>query len=277
MGALPYRGTFGSPRPIALSSVPLPPEPMPSHRGGRPLKSWRYVGAYGEELMLCAGRVRIGRLRQSFWAVWDRAAGRLYERTALGRAGVELATGSLAINDRDLRLHLRLEETTGSESVCESGEHYAWTRKQGGVRAAGTIVLSGAQRRFEARGVIDDTAAYYERHTSWRWSAGVGLARDGRSLAWNLVSGVNDPPSASERTVWIEGEPFEHPPVSFTENLLGVGGLRFAPEATRVRRENLLLIRSAYSQPFGTFSGELPGAGPLAEGYGVMEVHDAVW
>ncbi len=49
------------------------------------------------------------------------------------------------------------------------------------------------------------------------------------------------------------------------------------PEATRERQENLLLVRSAYRQPFGTFSGELPGPVPLAEGYGVMEFHDVRW
>ena len=82
---------------------------------------------------------------------------------------------------------------------------------------------------------------------------------------------------ASERTVWIAGEPREVPPVRFADDLSSVAGLRFTPEATRARRENLVLLRSDYEQPFGTFSGELPGAGPLAEGWGVMERHDVLW
>ena len=36
-------------------------------------------------------------------------------------------------------------------------------------------------------------------------------------------------------------------------------------------------MRSRYRQPFGTFSGELPGGIELAEGYGVMEDHDVHW
>jgi hypothetical protein len=36
-------------------------------------------------------------------------------------------------------------------------------------------------------------------------------------------------------------------------------------------------MRSDYEQPFGTFSGELPVAGELREGYGVMERHEVVW
>ena len=55
------------------------------------------------------------------------------------------------------------------------------------------------------------------------------------------------------------------------------GSLRFAGEAVRARRDNMLLIRSLYEQPFGTFTGSLPGGIELAEGYGVMERHVAVW
>ena len=40
---------------------------------------------------------------------------------------------------------------------------------------------------------------------------------------------------------------------------------------------NLLLMRSDYRQPFGTFAGTLPGGIELAEGYGVMEQHDVRW
>ena len=36
-------------------------------------------------------------------------------------------------------------------------------------------------------------------------------------------------------------------------------------------------MRSSYAQPFGTFTGELPGGLRLAEGFGVMERHDVHW
>jgi hypothetical protein len=36
-------------------------------------------------------------------------------------------------------------------------------------------------------------------------------------------------------------------------------------------------VRSLYRQPFGTFSGELPGALQLSEGWGVMEDHEVWW
>jgi hypothetical protein len=50
-------------------------------RGGRPLKRWRYVAAFSEELMLCAAAAAIGPARSSWWAVWDRRRGTLHERT----------------------------------------------------------------------------------------------------------------------------------------------------------------------------------------------------
>jgi hypothetical protein len=280
LSALPHRGRFGDARPAGLNGLALPPSAMPGRFGTRPLKAWRYVGVFGPELMLCVASVRIGRARQSFWAVWDRRGARLYERTALGRAGVGLRRGSVSVHARDVRIELALDERPGIECVCVSGDGYGWTRKQGGVAARGTVTLPGAAPvALAAHAVIDDTAAYYERHTRWRWAAGVGQSTDGRTLAWNLVAGVNDPASGSERTVWVDGEPHEPPPVTFDDDLSGVGELRFAAEATRQRRENLLLVRSRYRQPFGRFSGALPGPEPiaLAQGFGVMEDHEVWW
>ena len=279
---LPYRGRFGDVRPPGLAGLALPPGPMPARRGGRPLKAWRYVGVYGPELMLCLAAVRIGPARQAFWAVWDRRAERLHERTVTGRGAVRLAPGSAQVHDRGIEIDLVLEEGAGIEAVCRSGAHYAWTRKQGGVAARGAVRIDGTRHALEGHAVIDDTAAYYERHTQWRWSAGVGRAVDDRALAWNLVAGVNDPPERSERTIWVDGAAVEAGPCAFADDLSGLssadgGSLRFRAEAVREHRQNLLLVRSSYRQPFGTFEGRLPGGIELAEGYGVMEAHDVRW
>lgn len=55
------------------------------------------------------------------------------------------------------------------------------------------------------------------------------------------------------------------------------GILRFRQEATRERIDNLLLLRSDYAQPLGTFTGRLPDGVELKEAYGVMERQDALW
>jgi hypothetical protein len=267
-------------------------------RGLRPLKRWRYVGVFSEEISACAALVRIGGARQSFWALHDRGDGSLRERTRMlpragevqlvrapARAGVGGAggAGSLRIRDRGVELDLVLEEEAGIEALCPHGAAAVWTRKQAGIPAHGTLSLDGGPARaIRARAVIDDTAGHHARETEWRWSAGVGESPAGEALAWNLVSGINDPPTGSERAVWVAGEPHEAPPVSFAEDLAGIrcedgSELSFTAETERSRSDNLLILRSDYRAPFGTFSGTLPGGIELARGHGVMEHHRARW
>lgn len=254
------------------------------HRG-RPLKRWRYVAVFCEELMACAAAVQVGPARQSFWAVLDRCSGELRERTRLlpRRGLLDLTPGRLALRDGGVALELTLAEETGVRVRCRHGRGWISTRKQAGIGARGTISIDGGPRRaIDALAVVDDTAGYHARVTEWHWAAGVGVGNDGAPLAFNLVEGVNDPPSGSERAVWIAGEPHETQPVSFAVDLTGVScldgcQLGFVAEARRARRENLLLVRSEYRAPFGTFTGTLPGGVELAHGLGVIEHHRARW
>jgi len=235
--------------------------------------------------MCCAAQVRIGPARQSFWALHTPGDRALRERTRLlpRRGEVELEPGRVRLEDRDVRLELELEEEPGFEARCPNGRSESWTRKQAGVAARGTLALDGrAARPVRARAVIDDSAGWHARVTEWRWSAGVGAAPDGTPLAWNLVTGINDPPVGSERAVWVDGIPHEVGPVEFDPALRfirGAGGaeLLFTAEAERARHENLLLVSSDYRAPFGTFAGTLPGGIELAVGRGVMEHHRARW
>jgi uncharacterized protein DUF2804 len=274
---LPYRGP-GPGRP----DLPLPPARMPGFRGARPLKRWRYVGVYGPELSLCAGIVHVGPSRQAFWAVWDRARQQLHERTVLRQGSVALEPGRCVVHDRGVEIELELDEGDAVEVVSPHGRGYIWTRKQGGIRAHGHITVGGETRPIDARAVVDDSAGYHARRTTWQWSAGVGETRDGREVAWNLVDGVHDAALDSERTVWVGGVPHEVGPVRFADDLTSIsfaegGDLRCDIESVRARRDNLLLVRSDYRQPFGSFSGTLPDGLELAFAHGVMEWHDARW
>jgi hypothetical protein len=245
--------------------VPVPPQRMPLLRGGRPLKAWTYVGAFGPDVMLCAASARIGVVRTAWWAVWDRGSGRLSE----GRRGVTVSRERVSVRGV---FELSLGDGAPVEVVSPHGRQYAWTRKRV-VAARGRI----GSRPLDLRAIVDESAGYHARHTAWRWSAGVGVAATGTEVAWNLVDGIHDAVTGSERAVWIAGQPHEVPPVTFAADLSSVGALRFEAEAVRARRENLVLVRSDYEQPFGTFSGELPVAGPLREGWGVMERHEVYW
>jgi hypothetical protein len=259
----------------------------------RPLKRWRYVAVFSEELAACAALVRIGPLRQSFWALHLRDGGLQRERTRLLPRRGELALssgdpslgipGGLLVRDRGIELRLELAEDAGFQALCPNGRSRVWTRKQAGVAARGTLrVDGGATRAVQARAVIDDTAGYHARETEWWWSAGVGSGADGSALAWNLVSGVNDPPSGSERAVWVAGVPRESPPVEFAADLSLVrcadgSELHFSAEAERAHRDDFGILASDYRAPFGRFAGELPGGLALRQGFGVMEHHRARW
>ncbi len=229
--------------------------------------------------MLCAAEVRIGPARQAFWAVLDRGDGRLRERTRFLRRGrVSVRRDRVRVRDAGVELDLALAGGSPVEVVCPSGAEYAWTRKTGGIEARG--VLGG--RAVELRGVLDESAGYHAREVDWRWSAGVGRLTDGRAVAWNLVTGINDPPAGSERAVWVEGVAHEPAPVAFAPDLSRVtfadgAALRFAAEAERSRHDDLLLLASGYTAPFGTFTGALGSGLELATGLGVMERHRARW
>jgi hypothetical protein len=266
-----------------IQSITIPLDHGLIHRG-RPLKRWRYVGIFSEQLMACAAAVQIGPARQTFWAL-HLPGSPLRERTRLlpRRAEVRLAPGHLRVRDRGVTLDLNLDEEAGHEALCPHGRSQVWTRKQAGIAARGTLSLDGGPpQEIEARAVIDDTSGYHARETEWRWSAGVGQGLDGSALGWNLVSGVNDPPSGSERAVWRDGTPAEAPPVEFADDLSQItcqdgSRLSFKAEAERSRSDNLLILSSDYRAPFGTFSGTLPGGVELASGLGVMEYHRARW
>ena len=287
---------------MSATVEPVPPAEMPLRCAGGWRKRWRYASAFGEELMICAASVEIGVFGQTFWAILDRSTGEMLERTRKRRPGARAEVWSERSNGEPWVLgsgepgavtriegggvEARLEVGGGGTwagAVCPNGEGaYVWTRKRVAPVAVDVLLPDG--RRIEAamRGVEDESAGYHPRRTTWDWSAGVGVATDGRAVGWNLVAGVNDPAEGSERAIWIEGEPApsEPAPVTF-EDLDAItftdgSRLAFAKEAERSRDENLLLVKSSYRQPFGTFTGSLAGI-DLAEGIGVMEHHDALW
>jgi hypothetical protein len=253
--------------------------------------------------MVCAARVGVGPAAQTFWAVWDREDKQLTERTvvrlpgARGEVWSEDGVGGAVDNAPDEGSVVRIEAShpnagpvrgflcTGggkwAECVCPNGEEgYVWTRKRV-VEVEVDVRIAERRIRCKARGVEDESAGYHPRHTVWSWSAGIGTLSDGREVGWNLVEGVNDPPTNSERAIWVDGEPFEPGPSRF-DGLESIAfddgsGIECRAEAERSRTEKRGPISYSYRQPFGTFSGSLPGGLELQHGLGVMESHDAHW
>jgi hypothetical protein len=242
-------------------------------KGGRPLKRWRYLGVFGDELMACFGIVRIGLLPQSFWAVLE--GEELRERTRFRPGAVELGEGAARV--RGVADLVIVPAGEPIEVVNTHGGPAIWPRKSP-VRVRGTL----AARAVDLPGLLDDSAGYHARVTEWEWAAGAGRDTAGRDVRWNLVTGVHDGATGSERRVWVDGVPHEVGPVTFSAGLDEVafadgGSLRFAARAERARSDNLGIFASDYRQPFGTASGAFPGGVELASGAGVMERHRARW
>lgn len=308
--ARPAGRSEGSPAPLAIdnrdavsmrrpSSLPLrwdtavppdaltlaaPPARMAPLRGARPLKRWRYVAAFSEELMLCAATAAVGPARSSWWAVWDRRGGALHERTRLVGPGLVRFdhAGRLRVRDRGVAIDLAIDEGCAVESINAHANGYVWTRKQAARPVRGRVVVGSRVLALDGLAIVDDTAGYHARETEWWWSAGVGHGADGAPVGWNVVVGVNDGPRASERSVWVAGDAREVGPVVFAPDLSAVDfaegdRIEFAVEAVRERRDDLVVVRSTYRQPFGTVAGSLPGVGRVHGGLGVMEHHVARW
>jgi hypothetical protein len=250
---------------------------MPRFQGLRPLKRWRYVGVFGPELQLCVGDARIGPAPVRWWAIAEPG-----KPLREGRRGIELAPGTVRVQDGAIEIAIDLDERPPVETATAYGRSFAWTAKQADVPARGSVRIDGRGIDVDARAVVDVSAGYHPRHTAWKWSAGVGRLTDGRSVGWNLVTGIHDSPDASERTIWLDGEAVEVEPVVFAGDLERIrfadgSELRFREWAARTDRTNRLVMRSYYRQPFGTFEGAISGGLTLAEGYGVMEDHEVWW
>jgi hypothetical protein len=267
----------------ARPDLPLPPGPMPIFAHGVMRKRWRYIGFYGDDVMLCAAQVAIGPFGHWFWSFWDRRSGEILEHTQLrpGRPEVAMEGNYVELRAEGFRASLVLGHADPVEVVCPSGRGWGWTRKRAGVPMAGRVEAGGRVWQLDGLGVDDESAGYQARHTTWSWSAGIGVAVDGRNVGWNLVSGINDPIEGSERAIWIDGTPVEPAPVVFD----GLDAVRFQDGARlgfefggaeRRRHDNFGLIRSDYVHRFGTFTGSLDGI-DLESAAGVMEEHDAVW
>ena len=252
---------------------------MPLLRGGRPLKRWRYVGAFGPDVMLCAAVAHIGPVPLAWWAVWDREQRTLRRAHASRRSGArDASTPGRGRASTTAPVAIDLARRGGRrrrDRLARTATQYIWTRKQGGVRVAGTV----ARRRPRARGrrarrSSTRPPATTPADTAWRWSAGVGAAADGAAVAWNLVDrrprrGRRRPSAPSGSTASRTRSARSRFDGDLERRRFADGGRAALHRARpRARARDNLLARSpaSYEQPFGTFTGALPGAGALRRG-----------
>ncbi len=238
---------------------------------------------------------------------WEsRVRGRRLEvRDPLGPARAEArhglvsisATGGLQLAIENLAgqpLHVDLSASPGTPVVCATPTPAGgWnaTEKSAGYSVTGSVTLGDEMLAFDGRGWRDWTAGRQDRHTTWLWAAGAGHSTNGRPVGLNASTGMNGV-GLGENVVWVDGRPMPIDvrllgPVTPGEpsgewRLEGTDlDLRFRPLGVRAANENLLVVRSSYVQPIGTFHGTLPspdGGTVEVDGMpGVTEDHEAHW
>ena len=162
------------------------------------------------------------------------------------------------------------------------------TQKVAGERARIRVRVPGAQAAVTGGTWRDWTLGAQDRDTTWRWAAAAGRAEDGRRVGLNASTGMNA--VAGEDVVWWDGQPHHldvdalgptGPRLAGDWHVSGPGwALEVASAGARSADENLLLVRSRYVQPVGTFTGTLPdptGRPVPVRLVGVTEDHVARW
>lgn len=282
-------------------------------RTGR-LRRWSYTAAGDDTVMIGAAVVDTGIAAVAFAWCFDGATVHTWDRKGLpGRHGVmgrdartpatftkgrdRVVVGADGDLDLDVgiaggRLTARVQVSPGQPAVLvtpTAGGGWNATRKAAGEPATGTVSVAGRTLELAGGSWRDWTIGRQDRRTVWRWAAGAGTADDGRRVGLNVSTGMNDA-AAGENVVWWDGVPHHldlselgpvGPDPAEDWSLSGPEWrLDFGSAGVRAADENLLLIRSRYVQPVGTFTGTLPdpdGRPVPVVLRGVTEDHAAVW
>ena len=266
-------------------------------------------GRSATSCMLCAARVQVGPVGQTFWAIWERAEGTLHERTKT------IAPGSPGA--RSGPRATRAATRAGSTGRRRAAVPWSGSRRPPGPTASAcapscTRARGRGSRRSARPGRTTTTSG---RASGWsRSSATCGSASAGSGPR---RAGSRTSPAAITRTHglglvgWRRRDPRrpggrlepgrrdQRPRAGLRARALGrrrprrraaAGALRWPRRdrgrrgAARVhaprpsaRKEQRRPFAYTYRQPFGSFAGTLPGGLELASGLGVMEHHEASW
>ena len=306
---LPWRGPGGAARPAAAArqGAAAPRRQL--------AQAWRYLGAFCDELLLCAARVQVGpvgpdllgdlgpRARRAPRAHPDdrcrgspaarsgpsspRASdtGRIDWAPREGGTLVRIEAAPKQDDAEQVRAFLRAGEGAWAEAVCPTGEGdgYVWTRKRAGRRSSATCgSASGgsAARRAGSRtspaGITPTT-----RSGTGRPGSGETTRRPrGRPGTWSRASTTR---RAGLRARDLGRRRRRASPAPATFDGLEAIELRRRPARVHRRgraQQGGVAARAratATASRSGPSPARLPGGLELAEGLGVMEHHDANW
>ena len=293
-------------------------------------KRWQFVGVFSPEFLMGLAVVDAGYIGMAWMYLYDRKTGALDEwevKSPLGShvlAERDPQRGCWSLHKKNQHLEIRADSAKLSRSVeidltCKgkriegrfeivdggqnalaylggiATDRFNLTYKTAGLVTEGHLAVDGRTIDFPrdtTRGLVDWTWGCPARETYWNWSSCAAVMPDGRTVGWNLATGINEGKNV-ENAFWIDGElealgrvRFDYDP----KNLLfpwevtdenGRVSLRFQPEGMRSENLNMLVIKSRFFQPFGTYQGTLTrenGEVVHIDGLpGVAEEHFALW
>jgi hypothetical protein len=272
-------------------------------------KRWHYVSIAGERVVVAMAIIDVGWAASCFAYVFDRRARRLVRdlsymglpgvsarvsnppvagartsfRAPFFRAEIIEEAGEWRVTARGRRFALdaRLDGRSAPPTLCAvapiDGGIANCTHKTACLPAAGVVRVDGETIFLDgAAGAFDHTSGLLARETRWRWAS----ATDAK-IGFNLVDGFNGP---VENVAWIDGKIVPVGAVRFDfDDPLGEWKIRgdkcdlvFNAEGARREDKNLLVAKSWYVQPIGTFRGTIGGA-KIDRLVGVTEDHIARW
>ena len=210
--------------------------------------------------MLCAGDARVGRGPAAL--VGGRAPGRNAARgTSPRRIGLSLCPG--AVRATGARPRRRSPARGGATA-------WRWSQRTGALHLDPQARARPRPRPGDGRpaGCGTSTATSASSTTRPATTPATRVALVGRprphgrrpAVAWNLVDGVHDAPVASERTVWVDGEPREVRASTFAEDLSSCGRPPF--HASGRARESTIRTGGCSATATGNLSGTSAGGCP---------------
>lgn len=281
-------------------------------------KRWVYLALSTDEVWVALAIVRTGYAATAFAFVHDLASKRmivdrtvlgptafvaddphgrgLLARFVMGKSSISVSRSAAVLEVRarmdGLTIDASIDEAKGppalsaiarlGDGLVNATEKRALLAVRGSVRAASRdFVLD--------RGVAgyDYTHGLLPRHTKWRWAYALGRASDGEPFAFNVVQGFV---GEAECAAFHDGKVVSIPEPKFVFDAdrphepwrLEAEGidLSFAPGAVHAQTTSLIVIRSRFVQPVGTFSGAVRVAGREVQVSGlpgVVEDQDVLW
>lgn len=278
----------------------MTPFEQPASRLRRHLgfKQFRFVSLNSEHLMVGLAMVDLAWAGHGFLYVYDHRSGRrvsvehtrpLAYHTRLnpspyyGTSDFRSKRLTLEINQRQAKRRVRAWhqrrlclDVTIDQRACQplalcsptGATGWTYTQKATAMPMVGMLDWEGYQ--FDLSGqewsaATDDSCGVLRYVTAWHWLSLSAQLQDGRRFGLNLATGVNDG-FGTENTGWLEGQPFELPPVLFSrldaetwqiDSADGRVALSVRTYGCHQDSTNALLVASHFRQWVGLVSGEV--------------------